>query len=92
MAEHPVVFGFYLPSVHAFWATVLTILVLLHLLSTFVHDYYAKTTDISAMVNGYRLFELEGTDKPRPGLKTVSVELQSMKSLLSKNNNDRNNQ
>lgn len=92
MVDHPVVFGFYLPSVHASWSTVLTILVLLHLLSTFVHDYYAKTTDISAMVNGYRLFELEGTGKSRPDLKTVSVELQSMKSLLGKNNNDRDNQ
>ena len=92
MVDHPVVIGFYLPSVHDFWSTVLTILVLLHLLSTFVHDYYAKSTDISAMVNGYRLFELEGSDKARPGLKTVSVELQSMQSLLGKNNNDRNNQ
>lgn len=60
MPETSIALGFYLPSVHAFWAHVLLWLSVLHVISVIVHDYRKKTTDISAMVNGYRLFLVGG--------------------------------
>ena len=53
--ETSIALGFYLPSVHTFWAHVLLWLSALHVVSVIVHDYRKQTTDISAMVNGYRL-------------------------------------
>ena len=52
-------FGFYLPSVHTFWAQLLLWFSVLHIVSVVMHDYKNKTTDISAMVNGYRLFLID---------------------------------
>lgn len=48
--------GFYVPSVHGFWARIMLWFALLHIVSVLLHDYRNQTTDISAMVNGYRLF------------------------------------
>jgi len=82
MEDTPVVLGFYLPSVHEFCATMVLWLTGLHLISLFEHDYYAKTTDVSAMINGYRLFEVEAKEKP--DLQGSPVVMQSMESLLNK--------
>jgi len=82
MTDKPVILGFYLPSVHSFWASIVLWFTCLHLLSLFVHDYYAKTADMSAMVNGYRLFEVE--TKAKEDLKGTPVVLQSMESLMNK--------
>jgi Ni/Fe-hydrogenase 1 B-type cytochrome subunit len=59
MPEMSIALGFYLPSVHMFWAHVVLWLAALHIVSVIVHDYKNKTTDISAMVNGYRLFIID---------------------------------
>ena len=56
MPETSIVLGFYVPSVHTFWAQILFWLSMLHVISVIVHDYRKKTADISAMVNGYRVF------------------------------------
>jgi Ni/Fe-hydrogenase 1 B-type cytochrome subunit len=56
MPEVSLMLGFYLPSVHTFWAQLLFWFAVLHIGSVVMHDYKNKTTDISAMVNGYRLF------------------------------------
>ncbi len=56
MPDTSVVLGFYVPSVHAFWAQAVLWFSILHITSVIMHDYSNKTTDISAMVNGYRLF------------------------------------
>jgi Ni/Fe-hydrogenase 1 B-type cytochrome subunit len=90
MEEYAVVFGFYLPSVHAFWANIVSLFVLLHLIALFIHDYYAGTTDVSAMINGYRLFEVTKSGKPGSDLKTVPVVIESLDSLLGKHRNDSN--
>lgn len=60
MPDISIVSGFYLPSVHAFWAQPVLWFTVLHIASVFMHDYRNQTTDISAMVNGYRLFLIEG--------------------------------
>ena len=56
MPEVSLMLGFYLPSVHTFWAQFVFWFTVLHTGSVVMHDYKNKTTDISAMVNGYRLF------------------------------------
>ena len=56
MPDVSITLGFYVPSVHTFWAKIVFWLAVCHIASVFVHDYKNKTTDISAMVNGYRLF------------------------------------
>ena len=60
MPDNDTLFGFYLPSVHAWWARVLVIYAGLHLAAVVLHDYRGKAADISAMINGYRLFQLGG--------------------------------
>lgn len=82
MNDKPVMLGFYLPSVHEFWAGILWWLTGLHVLSVLVHDYYGKTTDVSAMINGYRLFEFDKAGKQ--DLKGTPVVLQSLESLMKK--------
>jgi Ni/Fe-hydrogenase 1 B-type cytochrome subunit len=56
MPDISLMLGFYLPSVHTFWAQLVFWFTVLHIGSVVMHDYRNKTTDISAMVNGYRLF------------------------------------
>jgi Ni/Fe-hydrogenase 1 B-type cytochrome subunit len=64
MQEHPVVWRFYLPSVHAFWAQALLWFGILHIAAVALHDLKAKTGDVSAMINGYRLFFIDRTQLP----------------------------
>jgi len=59
MPDVSLILGFYLPSVHIFWAQLMLWLAVLHMGSVIMHDYKNRTTDISAMVNGYRLFLIE---------------------------------
>ena len=77
--ETSIALGFYLPSVHMFWAHVLLWLSALHVVSVIVHDYRKQTTDISAMVNGYRLF-LSDSNRVDAGI-DESVQLISPDSL-----------
>jgi len=59
MPDISIMLGFYLPSVHTFWAQLLFWFTVLHIGSVVLHDYRNKTSDISAMVNGYRLFLID---------------------------------
>ena len=88
MEKYPVVMGFYLPSVHEFWANIVFFFVSFHLVTLFAHDYFGKTTDISAMINGYRLFEVERSGTSDGRFKTVPVMVQPMDSLRGKHDND----
>jgi len=63
MPDDDSLFGFYLPSVHAWWARVLVIFAGLHLAAVVLHDYRGKAADVSAMINGYRLFRT-GREQP----------------------------
>ena len=59
MPDTTIVMGFYVPSVHEFWAWFMLWFSLIHVISVVMHDYKKQTADISAMVNGYRLFLIE---------------------------------
>lgn len=61
MPDVSLMLGFYLPSVHAFWAQLMFWFTVLHIASVVMHDYKNRTTDISAMVNGYRLFLIDSS-------------------------------
>ena len=90
MDSRELVLGFYLPGVHAFWADFIAWFVLLHVIALFVHDYFGKTTDMSAMVNGFRLFEVDsGTGDTAKGTPVV---VQSMDSLLKGKYKDANSE
>ena len=60
MSDNDTLFGFYLTSVHAWWAQVLVIYTGLHLAAVVLHDYRGKAADVSSMINGYRLFPTGG--------------------------------
>ena len=59
MSGSTIFMGFYVPSVHEFWAWFMLWFSLFHIASVVMHDYKKQTADISAMVNGYRLFLVE---------------------------------
>ena len=54
-----ILLGFYLPEVHAFWARVMLWLAVLHIAAAVIHDYKGQSGDVSAMINGYRVFTVE---------------------------------
>jgi Ni/Fe-hydrogenase 1 B-type cytochrome subunit len=66
MPERPVLWGFYLPSVHSFWAQALLWFGLAHIAAVALHDLRGKTADVSAMINGYRLFLIDRSQLPGP--------------------------
>jgi len=57
-----ILWGMYLPSVHAVFASAIAWLTLLHLIAVVLHDYRGDAADLSGMVNGYRHFVVE--DQP----------------------------
>ena len=63
MQSQPVMYGFYLPSVHSFWAQVMLWICLLHIAAVALHDARGKSADCSAMLSGFRLFTV---DRGRP--------------------------
>ena len=58
-ADHSLILGVYLPDVHAIFAAAVGWWTLLHLIAVVLHDYRGGTTDVSAIINGYRHFNIE---------------------------------
>ena len=67
MGEYPLLFNLYLPDLHATLASIFSIFILFHILTVFLHDAKGTSSDISAMVNGYRIFVVQKEDKPSAG-------------------------
>jgi Ni/Fe-hydrogenase 1 B-type cytochrome subunit len=59
MPDTDLVYGFYLPSVHAWWAWLVLWFSGLHLVAVVWHDLAKGSTDVSAIINGYRTFEID---------------------------------
>ncbi len=51
--------GFYTPSVHLFWADLLLLFTLLHIVCVVWHDYKGGGSDISAIINGVKTFTID---------------------------------
>ena len=80
MPDVSLMLGFYLPSVHTFWAQLVFWFTVLHIASVVMHDYRNKTADISAMVNGYRLFLIDNNGAGSVAEKTVQhISIDSLK-------------
>ena len=73
MPDVSILLGFYVPNVHAFWAQLAFWLTLLHVASAILHDYRGRTADVSAMINGYRVFEVDGNRSSGPANSTHQV-------------------
>jgi Ni/Fe-hydrogenase 1 B-type cytochrome subunit len=61
MPKVSIALGFYVPDVHAFWAQVMLWLTVLHIASSILHDYKNQAADVSAMINGFRVFQVDGS-------------------------------
>lgn len=56
MDGQPVIAGFYLPEIHDICASIIWGFVILHLIAVFLHDLKGTGSDVSAMINGHRIF------------------------------------
>jgi Ni/Fe-hydrogenase 1 B-type cytochrome subunit len=80
MSGTDLVAGFYLPAVHAFWAQCVLGFSVLHIISVCVHDYSNKTADVSAIINGYRLYRIERiTDTADPDSTVQVISLDTLR-------------
>jgi Ni/Fe-hydrogenase 1 B-type cytochrome subunit len=70
--EFPVVLGFYLPSVHEFLASIILGFTVLHLVTVVLHDFKGTASDISAMINGYKVFVIQKQESS--AVHTVSLD------------------
>jgi Ni/Fe-hydrogenase 1 B-type cytochrome subunit len=73
--QQPLLAGIYLPDVHRVFATAVTLLVVAHVLTVLWHDWKGQADDVSAIINGHRLFV---TERPGPdgiGLRETVVPL-----------------
>ena len=61
MQEHPLVAGLYLPGIHEHFAAIVTGVTVVHVITAVLHDIKGEGSDVSAMLNGHKLFR---TDKP----------------------------
>ncbi|MCK5360202.1 MAG: cytochrome b/b6 domain-containing protein [Gammaproteobacteria bacterium] len=64
MDEYPILFSIYLPELHSTLASIFTIFVAAHVITVFIHDAKGTSSDISAMVNGHRIFVVQKAGNP----------------------------
>ncbi len=73
----PIVYGFYLPSMHVWWATAITIFSVAHIIAVVLHDMKGTGSDVSAMINGHRIFVIPRVD-PDEVVKTHRISLENI--------------
>lgn len=80
MPQRELLAGFYLPSVHAYWANGLLWFVALHLLCSVWHDYASGSGDVSAMIHGHRLYFVDpASASPSDKPSSVSISVESLR-------------
>lgn len=62
MEKVPVLWGFYLPDMHDWLAMAIFLFFLLHIVAVVLNDLKGSGSDISAMINGYRIFVSERSE------------------------------
>jgi Ni/Fe-hydrogenase 1 B-type cytochrome subunit len=60
--EYPIVLGVYLPEVHGVLASVILLFTGLHIIAVVLHDLKGTASDISALINGHKIFVI---NKPK---------------------------
>ncbi len=74
MTHWPLLAGFYLPAVHAFFAPVVLAFSALHVAAVVLHDARGTSADVSAMINGHRIFVIEKPETPaQAGIQSIPV-------------------
>jgi len=64
---YPIMLGLYLPGVHDFVASIVVGFTVLHMMAVVLHDCKGTASDISAMINGHKIFVVqkhEGIESP----------------------------
>lgn len=85
-ASQPILFGLYLPSIHSGMASLISIFVVAHLIAVFMHDLKGEQADVSAMINGRKLFVIKPLESgPQGGSGVHKISLDDLKSNLTKN-------
>ncbi|MES9990496.1 MAG: cytochrome b/b6 domain-containing protein [Candidatus Thiodiazotropha sp.] len=74
-----------LHDLHHLSYQVITVFTLLHIPAVFSHDLAGRGSDISGMINGHRIFELDNPQQSdKPGTGTQSVALQDLMKNLKR--------
>jgi len=72
---HPIVLGLYLPGVHEFLASIILGFTVLHIVAVVLHDLKGTTSDVSAMINGHKIFVVQKHESPEnPVVHPVSLD------------------
>lgn len=64
METFPVLWGFYLPNTHELLAVVIFVFFVLHIVAVVFNELKGTGSDISAMINGYRIFVTDKEQQP----------------------------
>lgn len=78
MPDMPLLWGFYLPHVHAWLATAVLVVTVAHLYCVVLQDLKGTAADASAMINGSRHFSVERDDLVKPAVAQVSIRLDDL--------------
>lgn len=83
-AEFPILLGLYLPEIHSGFATIISVFVLFHIIAVFMHDLKGDNADVSAMINGRKLFTIKPIDTAGPTDGVFKVSVDSLKNTIKK--------
>ncbi|MEJ2321747.1 MAG: cytochrome b/b6 domain-containing protein [Gammaproteobacteria bacterium] len=64
MSGTPLLAGFYLPGIHRAFASIIAGMTIAHVIAVVLHDIRGQRGDVSAMLNGTKLFETQNPDFP----------------------------
>lgn len=78
MASHPLVAGLYLPGIHTAFASIIAGVTIAHVIAVALNDIRGQRGDVSAMLNGNKLFETQKPDildaeKQPPGISIDAI-------------------
>lgn len=88
--SHPFLGMVNLHDVHTIGAYVITVFTVLHILAVFVHDLGGSGSDISAMINGHRIFLLKKPLAAQQSGDVQSVPLDKLRRSLKNKMQDNN--
>lgn len=83
--------GYAIPELHKQLAQIITLFVVVHIVTSFLHDLKGKGAFISAMINGYRYFHMENQDigntKTSSEDSAIYIPIESIKKRTDSENN-----
>ncbi|MEN8213384.1 MAG: cytochrome b/b6 domain-containing protein [Pseudomonadota bacterium] len=89
LQSHPWAGGVNQHDLHRIGATVITTFTIAHILAVFLHDLGGSGSDISAMINGHRIFIIRKPESARQSADSHSVSLDALKNSLKSSKGER---